>query len=79
MKAKSGQIKYHIEIEVDVSYTASPAEPQTMEYPGCDAYVTVDSYSYPDELEIEAMIDDQADKIKDFCMEEASQPVDDGI
>lgn len=34
-------MKAHIELEVEIDYDTSPAEPQTLNYPGCDAELTI--------------------------------------
>jgi hypothetical protein len=38
-----GRVKCYIEVEVECGYDSSPAEPQTLTYPGCDAELTVTS------------------------------------
>ena len=76
---KSGTITHYVEIPVTVHYTAYPEEKMTLEYPGCPAHVIVDFIGYPDEPEINAIIDSNASAIKEACEEDANQPVDDGI
>jgi hypothetical protein len=65
-----GEIEYYIEIPIRVNYSHHPAEPGDRYQPGTSDYITIDFYSYPHEPEIEKMIDERADRIKDACWED---------
>ena len=46
IKAETGRFITHIEIEVTVHYTFSPAERMTRDYPGSPACVDIDAVVY---------------------------------
>lgn len=68
---KTGQITYYIEIPIEVSYSCHKAERQTMEYPGCEAGITVDFIGYPDDAKLNEIVDKNASEIKEACLEDA--------
>tara|TARA_R110000868_G_scaffold176248_5_gene413727 strand:+ start:503 stop:718 length:216 start_codon:yes stop_codon:yes gene_type:complete len=49
-------MKMYIEIEVDVDYSFQPFERATLEYPGCDAEVTLESVLFGG-VDIEPFLD----------------------
>jgi len=70
---KTGKITYYIEIPITVDYSASPAEPMTPTYPGCQAELSVDFISIPNEEKINKIIDKEADQIKMACWEDIEE------
>ena len=72
---KTGKITYYIEIPVTVDYSATPAEPMTPTYPGCQPDLSVDFYSYPNEAHIGELMDAEADQIKMACWEDLEENV----
>jgi len=69
---KSGKITYYIEIPIEVHYTCYKAERQTKDYPGSDAHCVVYCYGYPNNTAMQNIVDKEADKIKELCVQDAS-------